>query len=359
MGEGVDQWSNFLGQVIVNKQGDNLACMLLNMGYAEVYPQSAERSPFKGKLMAAEAVAKEAKKGRWENWSPEQDIAEETTEVVSEEQAKPVARDIKHPMQGKKTTGFITHIDSGAQFFVNLGGEENQDRMLQISQHMLSVNPATTDIPDGWTVEVEKRPVLAALFQGDGNYYRFRVMNVNKKKKEKEYRGLFIDFGNTEWVKESQLLPLKAEIAEIPPQALKCTLAGLKPPLAKSDYYASAGRALDALAYNRQLNLRFLKVLSEWRGKYEVYNRQSRITLFDVEVTYDDGDDVVSVNKKMTESGHTRLDKKKEEFYAEGAAKEYLDQMRKAEKTAQENNAGMYQYGVGFDSDEEDEGPRR
>merc|ERR1719461_1665009 len=108
---------------------------------------------------------------------------------------------------------------------------------------MLSVNPATTEIPDGWTVKPENRPILAALFQGDGNYYRFRVMNVNKKKKEKEYRGVFIDFGNTEWVKESELLPLSREIAEIPPQALKCTLAGLKPPLASSNYFQPAGAA--------------------------------------------------------------------------------------------------------------------
>ena len=37
--------------------------MLLNMGYLEVYPASAERSPFKEKLEEAEKRAKEAKKG--------------------------------------------------------------------------------------------------------------------------------------------------------------------------------------------------------------------------------------------------------------------------------------------------------
>ena len=42
---------------------ENLACMLLNMGYLEVYPASAERSPFKEKLEEAEKRAKEAKKG--------------------------------------------------------------------------------------------------------------------------------------------------------------------------------------------------------------------------------------------------------------------------------------------------------
>merc|ERR1712147_329673 len=69
--EGVDQWSNFLGQVVINKQGENLACMLLNLGYAEVYPASADRSPFKKQLVAAQERAREAKKGRWEHWSPE------------------------------------------------------------------------------------------------------------------------------------------------------------------------------------------------------------------------------------------------------------------------------------------------
>jgi len=220
---------------------------------------------------------------------------------------------------------------------------------------MAGVNPAVVDIPDGWSVKPEERPILAALFHADGNYYRFKVTNVNKKKKEKEYRGMFIDFGNTEWVKESELLPLSREIAEIPPQALKCTLAGLKPPLKSSNYFQPAGAALDALAYNRQLNLKFVKVLSEWRGKYEQWNRQSRITLYDVEVTFENGDEVVSMNETMTNQGYARVDKKKEEFYKDGAARDYLNTVRQCQRDAQENNAGMYQYGAGDDSEDEDD----
>jgi len=72
--ECVDQWSNFLGQVVINKQGDNLSCMLFNLGFTEVYLASADRSLFKEKLVAAPAWAQETKKGRWENWSPEQVI---------------------------------------------------------------------------------------------------------------------------------------------------------------------------------------------------------------------------------------------------------------------------------------------
>jgi len=357
--EGVDQWSNFLGQVVLNKKGDNLACMLLNMGYSEVYPASAERSPFKEKLEEAEKQAKEAKKGRWENWDPEEEVVPTTTVVNTHEDAAPKAPvNTKHPMQGKDTTAFITHIDDATQFFVNLAEEEQQDKLQKITEHMHSVNPATIQIPDGWAIKVEERPILAALFHADGNYYRFRVTNVNKKKEEKEYRGLFIDFGNTEWVKESQLLPLDKEIAEITPQALKCTLAALKPPNKTSDYFSSAGAALDQLAYNRQLNIKFLKVLSEWRGKYELHNRQSRITLYDVEVNFEKDDEIVNVNKAMAQQGFARIDKKKEGFYSEGEAKDYLDSLREAEKMAQENNFGMYQYGM-LDSDEEDDNSRR
>lgn len=354
--EGVDQWSNFLGQVVINKQGENLACMLLNRGYAEVYAASAERSPFKDKLVAAELLAKEAKIGRWENWNPEEVVAP-TMRVNNRRQDEapkaPVNR--VHPMQGVSTTAFITHIDNAAQFFVNLAEEEHQDKLQKITEHMNSVNPATVQIPDGWVINVEERPILAALFHADGNYYRFRVTNVNKRKEEKEYKGLFIDFGNTEWIKESELLPLDPEVAQITPQALKCTLAALKPPMAKSDYFSSAGAALDQLAYNRQLNITFLNVLSEWRGKYEVHSPQSRITLYDVEVNFEQDDEIVSVNKTMTHQGMARIDEKKVGFYGEGAAKVYLDSLREAEKIAQDKNFGMYQYGVGFDSDDEDD----
>jgi len=358
--EGVDKWSNFLGQVVINKQGDNLACMLLNKGLAEVYAASADRSPFKEKLVAAETLAKEAKKGRWENWSPEQVIEQaRVANVVGKNSAQNSAPrqpvNTKHPREGKTTQAFITHIDDASQFFVNLATEEQQERLQTITEHMLQVNPATTEIPDGWTINVEERPILAALFHADGNYYRFRVTNVNKKNAEKTYRGMFMDFGNTEWVKESQLLPLKREIAEIPSQALKCTLAALKPPLKSSDYFGPAGSALNNLAGQRQLSLKFLRVLSEWRGKYELHTRQSRITLYDVEVSYEEDGEVISVNTAMTEAGFARLDKKKVEFYASGEEKAYLDGLRESEKKAQENNYGMYQYGVGFDSDDEED----
>lgn len=335
--EGVDTWANFLGQVYTADH-QNLAILLLNRGFAEVFPPSAQRSRFENQLLEAEAAAKEGKKGRWENWEepePEPEVIEEhTTEQGNGNRARPQAR--RHEFEGTTKNAVITHIDNATEFYVNL--EQGQETLQEIVVHMSNVNPTTNEIPDNWSISVENRPVLAALFEGDGNYYRFRVMSVNKK--NQMYRGLFIDFGNTVWVAEDQLLPLQEIMQKIPGQAHKCTLAGLRPPPESTKYFQPAGEALDSVAYNRQLKLRFIKANERRRT-------QSRITTFDVEATCDDE----SVNCSMCNMGYARINPKSVKDL-EGEA-EYLNGLKQAEKSAQEGNKGMYQYGVGFESDDE------
>jgi len=343
--EGVDTWANFLGQVFTADH-QNLAVLLLNLGYAEVFPPSAQRSKFENQLKDAEAAAKEQKKGRWENWEPEPEIViEEDVEVEQPEEMRQAPQMQKHPLEGKTHPAVITHIDNAVEFYVNMANEQGQDALAEIAQHMSTVNPINNPIPDDWSFEVDKRPILAALFEGDGNYYRFQVMNF--KKKDHLYRGLFIDFGNTEWVKEDQLLPLDEAMQRIPGQALKCTLAGLKPPPAKTIYFQPAGEALDRVAYNRQLEIRFIKA-------NEIRKTKSRITTFEVEASFDGQ----SVNTTMCSMGYARINPKKEKDLMEGEA-EYLNGLQEAQKSAQVSNKGMYQYGVGFESDDEDDNKNR
>jgi len=72
------------------------------------------------------------------------------------------------PKGRKKYQAFMTHIDNASQFFVNLAGEEQQERLQKITEHILQVNPETTDTPDGWGVNVEEKQILAAFCHGDG-----------------------------------------------------------------------------------------------------------------------------------------------------------------------------------------------
>lgn len=360
--EGVDTWANFLG-VVWTHDKQNLAQKLLQLGYAEVFPPSAERSSFEAMLKEAEQGAKEAKAGRWKNWEPEPEPVEimPTTEDVQRMQGggqnaerKAVAQlPQNHPWEGTTQQGLITHIENGTSFFVNLSTEEAQNDLEKIAEVMSKISPQTVDIPDDWNIDVNQRPVVAALF-GDGNYYRFRVMNYHKTKGT--YRGLFIDFGNTEWLKEEQLLPLSEEAASIRPQAYKCTLACLKPPLEKSTYYNSAGELLQNMAYDQVLDLTFSKVLSEYRGNFEAWNRRSRISLFEVVATVEGDDQEHCLNTEVMRLGYGRVDKKKMPFYEDDKGKAYIASLKAADKEAQTNNFGMYEYGIGaMDSDDEDD----
>ena len=63
--EACDKGDNFVGSLFLGN-GENLAVLLLEAGMARVYHQSAERSPYYGDLVQAEAKAKDAKLKIWE-----------------------------------------------------------------------------------------------------------------------------------------------------------------------------------------------------------------------------------------------------------------------------------------------------
>jgi staphylococcal nuclease domain-containing protein 1 len=373
--ENVDNWSNFLGQVWTAGKNwssekddrENLAEKLLLRGMAEIFPPSADRSVYKELLETAQKAAKDNRKGVWENWEPAPVEPEKTEDEVplsapqseSVPKAEPQQkRSTSHPYSGKTLTGLVTHIENGSTFFVNLGDDKKQDLLMKVTEHMGSVSPLNenTDL-ENWSIDTKtlskERPVVSALYS-DENYYRFRVMSYRKK--DDKYKGLFVDFGNTDWVPEANLLPLDPAIAAIEELAYKCNLACLKPPL-PGPYFDPAGELLQNITYGQTLELKIVNVMSEHRGDYEIYNAQSKFAIFEVAVSYDD----CNVNEKVVSLGYGRIDKKKRRFYTEEENKPnaYLQSILDAEQTAMQNNMGMYEFGRGgMESDDEDNKPR-
>jgi len=67
----IDRVGGFIGTMYVNRE--NVAKGLVEEGLAAVHYYSAEKSGNANELLAAEKRAKEARKGLWHNWSPEDD----------------------------------------------------------------------------------------------------------------------------------------------------------------------------------------------------------------------------------------------------------------------------------------------
>uniref|UniRef100_A0A3B5R6S2 Tudor domain containing 1 n=1 Tax=Xiphophorus maculatus TaxID=8083 RepID=A0A3B5R6S2_XIPMA len=61
-----------------------------------------------------------------------------------------------------------------------------------------------------------------AQFSGDKNWYRAVILEVG----ENELSVIYADYGNTEKVPSSQILPIPAHLLQLPFQIIRCTLAG-------------------------------------------------------------------------------------------------------------------------------------
>ncbi|KAG8430349.1 hypothetical protein GDO86_017941, partial [Hymenochirus boettgeri] len=68
--------------------------------------------------------------------------------------------------------------------------------------------------------------MCCAFFSSDGNWYRAIVKDVNQ---DKTYKVLFVDYGNIEQVTADKLCDIAPTFMELPFQAIKCCLAGVKP----------------------------------------------------------------------------------------------------------------------------------
>lgn len=62
------------------------------------------------------------------------------------------------------------------------------------------------------------------LFTADNNWYRAVVLEVG----ENEAKVIYADYGNTEMVPFSRILPIHKHLLQIPFQITRCTLTGRK-----------------------------------------------------------------------------------------------------------------------------------
>jgi len=163
----------------------------------------------------------------------------------------------------------------------------------------------------------------------------------------------FIDYGNTERLTFDKLLPiLDPDIQSIPPLALKCNLAGLKPPPRKSNYFNSATDFL-CQCYGSELEV---KVLAEVR--------RGSASILEVElIVADRNGNKVRVGEEMVRAGLARVDERKTLVFGtrkEPKNKTMKDTMRKMAQQALDAHVGMYEYGdVDSEDEEEVQGKRK
>ncbi|KAI6647629.1 hypothetical protein LOD99_8703 [Oopsacas minuta] len=75
---------------------------------------------------------------------------------------------------------------------------------------------------------IELRQPCIAIDKGDDLWYRCLVLELNPEKTK--FFVFFVDFGNTAWVMQNEILPIEKRLLRFPAQAIPCRLSGIKPP---------------------------------------------------------------------------------------------------------------------------------
>ncbi|RKO88087.1 hypothetical protein BDK51DRAFT_30426 [Blyttiomyces helicus] len=242
--EGQDKTGGFIGALFVTVDGEktNVAVMLLNEGLASVHDYTASQSQHANQLYEAQRRAKDARKGMWKDWKPEDD------EEVVEEKV-----DLDRPIETKDV--IVSHIeDAGVVFLQIVGPELNKLERLMSDFAKHHAEPGSQPIAPFTPRNGE---YCSAKFTADDAWYRARVKKVHA---DRTYTVHYIDYGNTETLPAARLRPLPPTFATttLPAQATESKLAHIKIPSLDDDYGVEAFEALRDLTEGVSLQARIL-----------------------------------------------------------------------------------------------------
>ncbi|XP_054878615.1 tudor domain-containing protein 1 [Poeciliopsis prolifica] len=145
------------------------------------------------------------------------------TDVTSEVVGFPVNwKTVELPLN-ESFQPYIAGVISPSLFYV-LGPTQIDQKKLQ--EVMMEVAAYCSIYQSTLSPGMKSRPSVGAAccaqFSGDKNWYRAVILDVG----ENEVSVIYADYGNTEKVPSSQILPIPAHLLQLPFQIIRCTLAG-------------------------------------------------------------------------------------------------------------------------------------
>lgn len=303
--ESVDKVGNFIGQ-ITTVDGQNIAAGLVENGWASVYKSSATQAALFTLLNNAEIKAKEKRIGKWKNYVEEKIVKEEA------EKNEPTERVISH----KKIV--VTEVNSDLHFYGQL--VENGAKLEQLTGQLRAELDARPPVPGAYTPKVGD--VCVAKFSIDEEWYRARVISIQSTG---NVNVLFIDYGNKETTKSTNLAQIPAGFESLPAQAHEYGLAMVQLSADEDDIE----NALDKF---REL------VLADPETEFSI-NQEYKVGNVEFVSLYDAANN--DIGKKLVADGYVSVDRQRRERRLQKILTEYLKTLSAA-KTAHRN---MWRYG--------------
>ncbi|KIJ67884.1 hypothetical protein HYDPIDRAFT_25347 [Hydnomerulius pinastri MD-312] len=235
--ETVDKSGGFIGALWL--KNENAAVSLVREGYASVHAFSADSLSWARQLYDAEAEAKQARNGVWQDYDEEAEKAA---------QAAPAEDDVA-PMKPEYLDVIISDVrtKNGLNFSVQILNTEGIASLEKLMRDF-SLHHKSAAVPPTFTPT--NGDLVSAKFS-DGSWYRAKIRRVSPIKKEAEVT--FIDYGNQDTVKFSNLRPLDPKFRSLPGQAQDARLSFVKLVNPDSEYYQEAIDRFRSLCENRKL----------------------------------------------------------------------------------------------------------
>jgi staphylococcal nuclease domain-containing protein 1 len=344
--EGVDKAGTFLGSLRVpqgNKAPLDLGVALLEAGLARL--QTYGRSSEVTELVEAQDKARNARRGLWEHVKEEQEVEQNgAQEVDGAASGKNAAHE---DAERTPQEMIVTDVTDANSFFVQLC---NQPRVAWVAEQLSNL-PLDDAAPP--VVQLKIGDTCLAQFSADKQWYRARVERASVD----YYDVVFVDYGNRDRVKSTQVRSTPADLAAVPPQAHRAALSFLRaPPLDDESGVEAAQRLSELVGGGRKL----LAVVEE---KRRADGPELLLTIFpgrpqkDADTASADEENAADcINAILVREGLARVvDPARGRVLSDGA-KGVLGVLKEAQEEARRAHVGLWQYGDPGDDDEDDDG---
>ncbi|CAF1017756.1 unnamed protein product [Didymodactylos carnosus] len=177
---------------------------------------------------------------------------------------------------------YVSHINHISAFFVQLPSSQLKFQQLQIqmkqeynlkcfviaTKHCLLFSECYLKHAIKETLSLHQGDYCVAQYSQDKIFYRGRILDI-KKNPEIEYEVVFIDFGNSEWMRKENIRPMFKEFSFLPAQAIPCTLSKVMPlnsdrPTWLSDKGKQAVQIFKNLIFDKYVDVTFLPNTDFW-----------------------------------------------------------------------------------------------
>jgi staphylococcal nuclease domain-containing protein 1 len=314
--ETVDKSGGFIGALYLNKT-ENAAITLAREGLAFVHEYSAQGLPWAKQLFDAEEEAKAAKKNIWQDYTG---AAEEKQDAAPEGDNSSL-----------KTSYFdviVSDVRGPNAFSVQMLNNDGISALEKLMHDFSLHHRAASNVP-GFTPQAGE--LVSARFSGDRAWYRAKVKRCSPAKKEAEL--VFIDYGNQETLKFSDIRPLDAKFKSLPGQAQDARLSFVKLVGPESEYHAEAMDKFRSLIEGRKLVA-------------NVDHREGQLLhlrLIDPADANTKSDPLACINADLVRDGLAMIDRKECRYLSAYPA--VLGKLQEAIEGAKRDRLGMFELG--------------